>query len=106
MQSADLGDLTRELLRSLAPTEAEAEDASAGIGMLGWKRTGAAMLVYGIWQKACRGDVSAAKLLRELSLDRSASEERDGPDPRLLASLSDEELLRLLGDPEEKENGS
>ena len=64
-QSAELGVLTRELMEKLVPEAAE--DASDGLGMLGWKRTGAALLVYSMWQKACKGDVSAAKLIREMN---------------------------------------
>ena len=98
-QSTDLGELTRELLENLVPTEEEGEDISSALGTLGWRRTGAAMLVFCLWQKACRGDVSAAKFIRDLSLERAEDPENEetDPAPEVLSSMSDAELLKLLG---------
>lgn len=98
-QSADLSELTRELLEDLVPTEQEAEDVSAALGTLGWRRTGAAMLVFCLWQKACRGDVSAAKLIRELSMESAAVPEKEDGElsSEALSAMSDAELLKLLG---------
>ena len=108
-QSTDLGELTRELLEDLVPTEDEAEDISSALGNLGWRRTGAAMLVFCLWQKACRGDVSAAKFIRDLSLERAEDPENEetDPAPEVLSSMSDAELLKLLeGSFYEKADGS
>lgn len=98
-QSTDLGELTRELLGDLVPTEDEYDDVSSALGTLGWRRTGAAMLVFCLWQKACKGDVSAAKLIRELSTEPAALPEGEDPEvsAETLSSMSDAELLRLLG---------
>ena len=102
-QSSELGVLTKELMAALVPTPEEAEDITEAMSLIGWRRTGAALLVYSIYQKACKGDVSAAKLIREMNdevpADGGAGSGTDGMNAAeaavYLAGLSDEELLRM-----------
>ena len=65
IQSSNLGTLTQELLASAVPMTAE--DTGDVISALGWKPTGACMLVAAIWRKAVSGDVNSAKLIREMN---------------------------------------
>ena len=103
-QSSELGVLTKELMSALVPTPEEAEDITEAMSLIGWKRTGAALLVYSIYQKACKGDVPAAKLIREMNDEVPAAGDAgagtDGMNSAeaavYLAGLSDEELLRMM----------
>ncbi len=93
--------LARELLSSPVPPEEECDDISSALAAMGIKRTGAAMVAFGIWRKAFKGDVSAAKLIRELSEDAVSADPADPAgtvDPGMLSSMSDAELLSLLGE--------
>lgn len=93
-QSSNLGILTRELMA--APVPDDVSDVSQFLSEMGLKRTGAAMLLGSVFKKACSGDVSAAKLLREMNEE---AETEDGmPD---YGKFSDAVLYRMLC-PEEK----
>ena len=105
-QSSELGVLTKELMAALVPTPEEAEDITEAMSLIGWRRTGAALLVYSIYQKACKGDVPAAKLIREMN-DEVPADSGSGLGSGIegmsaaeaavyLSGLSDEELLRMI----------
>ena len=89
MQSAELGALTRELMAKDVP-DAPDGDVSDLVAQLGWRRTGASMLVTALWQKACRGDVSAAKLIREMNGENPCESETVD-----LSAISDAALMRM-----------
>lgn len=89
-QSSNLGTLTQELLASAVPMTIE--DTGDIISALGWKPTGACMLVAAIWRKAVSGDVNSAKLIREMSgeIDNDSSAVD-------LSSMSDAMLRKMAG---------
>ena len=89
MQSSNLGTLTQELMETLVPDDLS--DVSEVLMQIGWKRTGAAYLIGSIYKKACLGDVSAAKLLKELT--ENTMEDESGTD---VTKLSDAALYRML----------
>jgi len=88
-QSSNLGVLTRELMATLVPDEIS--DVSQFLSEVGLKRTGAAMLLGSVFKKACSGDVSAAKLIREMNDEVEADE--SGLD---YSKLSDAVLYKML----------
>ena len=88
-QSSDLNVLTRELMETLVPDDLS--DISEVLQQIGWKRTGAAYLIGSVYRKACGGDVSAAKLIKELA--ESAVSEEGSAD---ITGLSDAALYKML----------
>ena len=83
--------LTREMLSSLMPEEDNATDALTQMGI---KRTGAALVVFGLIQKASKGDPSAAKFLKELNGEEEQPEETSSIG---IENLSDAMLMKLAG---------
>ena len=59
-----LKSLTQQILSSRMPMQ---EDMDAALFELGIKPTCGATLVYSMIQKACKGDTSAAKFIKELN---------------------------------------
>ena len=66
-------------------------DLDVLVAELGWKRTGSSMLVTALWAKACKGDVNAAKLIRELNGETTVE---DGAVD--YSSVSDAALRKLI----------
>ena len=87
-QSVSLGELTSELMGTEISLNSEtAVDVCRDAG---WRFTGAALLVSALWMKAYKGDVNAAKIVRELN---GEGPKEDGAVS--LDSLSDAELYRM-----------
>ena len=90
-RNATLTDLTNHMLTSIMPTSDDPRDCLMELGV---RPTCAASIVFGMIQKAARGDTSAAKFLKEMSVESSAPTEDTITD---LRSLSDAVLFRLAG---------
>ena len=90
-RNATLADLTNHMLTSIMPISDEVRDCLMELGV---RPTCAASIVFGMIQKAARGDTSAAKFIREINGETPAPEEAVSAD---LCSLSDEVLFRLAG---------
>ena len=71
-QSASLTELTNYMLCSIMPT---ADDPRDCLMELGVKPTCAASIVFGMIQKAAKGDTSAAKFIKEMNGEGPAEEE-------------------------------
>ena len=94
-QSVSLGELTSELMGTEISLNSEtAVDVCRDAG---WRFTGAALLVSALWMKAYKGDVNAAKIVRELN---GEGPKEDGAVS--LDSLSDAELYRMAMETEAK----
>ena len=94
-QSVSLGELTSELMGTEISLNSEtAVDVCRDAG---WRFTGAALLVSALWMKAYKGDVNAAKIVRELN---GEGPKEDGAVS--LDSLSDAELYRMAMETEPK----
>jgi len=91
-QSSSLGILTRELMAMPVPDDLS--DVSQFLSQVGMKRTGAAMLLGSMFKKACGGDVSAAKLIREMN------GEADSEGGNVDYSQMSDELLRKMAEGE------
>ena len=91
-RNATLTDLTNHMLTSIMPTSDEVRDCLMELGV---RPTCAASIVFGMIQKAAKGDTSAAKFLKEMSSESAASAEDAVTDD--LRSLSDAVLCRLAG---------
>ena len=89
-QSASLSELTNTMLTSIMPTS---DDPRECLTELGIRPTCAAAIVFGMIQKAAKGDTSAAKFIKELNgegpSDEEISEKTD------LRTYSDVVLYRL-----------
>ena len=68
----NLGSLTRELLST--EIRCEPETAQEVCSEAGIPYTGAALLVAATWLKAYKGDVNAAKLIREMNGESNESD--------------------------------
>ena len=90
-RNATLTDLTNHMLTSIMPTSDDPRDCLIELGV---KPTCAASVVFGMIQKAARGDTSAAKFLKEINGEGAAPAEDALTD---LHSLSDGVLCRLAG---------
>ena len=90
-KNATLTELTAHMLTSIMPTSDDPRDCLMELGV---RPTCAAAIVYGMIQKAAKGDTSAAKFLKEMNGEGSAPAEDAVTD---LHSLSDELLFRLAG---------
>jgi hypothetical protein len=90
-RNATLTDLTNHMLTSIMPTSDEVRDCLTELGV---RPTCAASIVFGMIQKAAKGDTSAAKFLKEMNGETPAPEEAVSAD---LRSVSDEVLFRLAG---------
>ena len=84
----NLGSLTRELLST--EIRCEPETAQEVCSEAGIPYTGAGLLVAAIWLKAFKGDVNAAKLIREMN-----GESNDTDNAVDLSAMSDAALLAL-----------
>ena len=71
-QSASLTELTNYMLTSIMPTS---DDPRECLTELGVKPTCAASIVFGMIQKAAKGDTSAAKFVKEMNGEGPAEEE-------------------------------
>lgn len=91
-QSASLAELTNHMLTSVMPTTEDPRDSLMALGV---RPTCAASIVFGMIQKAARGDTSAAKFINEISgngpKDEEIGEKTD------LRTYSDVVLYRLAG---------
>ena len=88
-QSANLSELTSELMGTVIRINCEtAYDVCADAG---WEHTASALLVAALWMKAYKGDVSAAKLIREITGE--AETEANCGD---LSRLSEAELWQIV----------
>ena len=90
-KEASLEQLTRHMLESVMPTTDDPRDCLRALGV---QPTCAAVIVFGMIQKAAKGDTSAAKFIREINGEDSSPDETDISD---LHSLSDVVLCRLAG---------
>ena len=90
-RNATLTDLTNHMLTSIMPTSDDSRDCLMELGV---RPTCAAAIVFGMIQKAAKGDTSAAKFLKEMNGENPALGEDAVTD---LHSLSDEILFRLAG---------
>ena len=90
-RNATLTDLTNHMLTQPMPTSDDPRDCLTELGV---RPTCAASIVFGMIQKAAKGDTSAAKFLKEMSGESSAPAEDAVTD---LHSLSDAVLCRLAG---------
>ena len=90
-RNATLTDLTNHMLTSIMPSSDDPRDCLMEMGV---RPTCAAAIVFGMIQKAAKGDTSAAKFLKEMNGENSVSEEDSITD---LHSLSDVVLCRLAG---------
>ena len=91
-QKATIPELTSHMLTSVMPTADDVRDCLMGLGV---KPTCAAYIVFGMIQKAARGDTAAAKFLNDISQPDAPREDPDTASD--LRTLSDAELLRLAG---------
>ena len=91
-KEASLEQLTQHMLESVMPTEEDPRDCLMALGV---QPTCAAVIVFGMIQKAAKGDTSAAKFIKELNgegpSDEEISEKTD------LRTCSDVVLYRLAG---------
>ena len=87
-QSTNLQNLTQELLAS--DLRMSKDTPQSVCDAAGWKYTGAALLVAGVWLKAKSGDVNAAKLIREMNGETT---DMDGAGD--LSALSDAALWAI-----------
>ncbi len=90
-QSASLTELTNTMLTSIMPTS---DDPRECLTELGIRPTCAASIVFGMIQKAAKGDTSAAKFVKEMNGEGPGLDETGITD---LQSLSDVVLCRLAG---------
>ena len=86
-----LGGLCSHMLSSPMPTSDDPRDALLELCV---RPTCAAYIVYGMIQKAAKGDTSAAKFLKEINGEGPSLDENELTD---LRSLSDGLLCRLAG---------
>lgn len=86
-----LGGLCSRMLSSPMPAS---EDLREALLELKVKPTCAATIVYGMIQKAAKGDTSAAKFIKELNGEGASSDESGVTD---LRNVSDAVLCRLAG---------
>ena len=84
----NLGSLTRELLS--AEIRCEPETAQEVCSEAGIPYTGAGLLVAATWLKAYKGDVNAAKLIREMN-----GENNDSDNAVDLSAMSDAALFAM-----------
>ena len=71
-RNATLTDLTNHMLTSIMPTSDDPRDCLMELGV---RPTCAAAIVFGMIQKAARGDTSAAKFLKEMNGEGTVQEE-------------------------------
>lgn len=90
-RNATLTDLTNHMLTSIMPTSDDPRDCLMELGV---RPTCAASIVFGMIQKAAKGDTSAAKFIKEMNGEGATQEEDTVTD---LHSLSDAVLCRLAG---------
>ena len=84
----NLGSLTRELLSTEIRRKPEtAQEVCSEVGL---PYTGAALLVAATWLKAYKGDVNAAKLIREMN-----GESNDTDNAVDLSAMSDAALFAM-----------
>ena len=91
-QRASIPELTNHMLTSVMPIADDPRDCLMGLGV---KPTCAAYIVYGMIQKAAKGDTSAAKFINDIS--GTAGQEESTDNISDLRSLSDGFLCRLAG---------
>ena len=90
-KEASLEQLTRHMLSSVMPTEEDPRDCLMALGV---QPTCAAVIVFGMIQKAAKGDTSAAKFIKEINGEGASLDDTGISD---LRSLSDVVLCRLAG---------
>ena len=90
-QTASLTELTNTMLTSIMPTS---DDPRECLTELGIRPTCAATIVFGMIQKAAKGDTSAAKFVKEMNGEGAEPEDQSITD---LHSMSDVLLCRLAG---------
>ena len=71
-QKASLTELTNHMLTSVMPTEDDPRDCLMSLGVA---PTCAACIVFGMIQKAAKGDTSAAKFIKELNGEGPSEDE-------------------------------
>ena len=89
-QTASLTELTNTMLTSIMPTS---DDPRECLTELGIRPTCAAAIVFGMIQKAAKGDTSAAKFVKEMNGEGPDEEEID--EKINLSTYSDVVLYRL-----------
>ena len=90
-QTASLTELTNTMLTSIMPTS---DDPRECLTELGIRPTCAATIVFGMIQKAAKGDTSAAKFVKEINGEGPEKEDQSITD---LHNVSDVLLCRLAG---------
>ena len=90
-RNATLTDLTNHVLTSVMPTSDEVRDCLMELGV---RPTCAAYIVFGMIQKAAKGDTSAAMFIKEINGEGPSPDDTGLSD---LRSLSDAVLCRLAG---------
>ena len=91
-QAATISELTNHMLTSIMPIADDPRDCLMGLGV---RPTCAAYIVFGMIQKAAKGDTSAAKFLNDIGGAGGQEESADSISD--LRSLSDSLLCRLAG---------
>ena len=87
----NVGELCMRMLSSPMPL---ADDTREALFELCVKPTCAAYVIYGVIQKAAKGDTSAAKFLCELAKERGAAESEEN---LVLENVSDAVLMKAAG---------
>ena len=89
--SGSLTDLTQMMLKEKLPMT---EDVWEALRQMGYEQTcGAAVVVFGLIQKGVKGDVNAAKLLRDMNGEGA---EADDPLETGFSGMTDAELVRIV----------
>ena len=91
IEPVNVGELCMRMLSSPMPL---ADDTREALFELCVKPTCAAYVIYGVIQKAAKGDTSAAKFLCELAKERGAVESEENLE---LENVSDAVLMKAAG---------
>ena len=88
--SGSLTDLTQMMLKEKLPMT---EDVWEALKQMGYEQTCGAAVVFGLIQKGIKGDVNAAKLLRDMNGEGA---EADDPLETGFSGMTDAELVRIV----------
>ena len=91
IEPVNVGELCMKMLSSPMPL---ADDTRDALFELCVKPTCAAYVIYGVIQKASKGDTSAAKFLCELAKERGEAEKEENI---VLENVSDAVLMKAAG---------
>ena len=91
IKPVNVGELCMQMLSSPMPLTDDTRDALLEMCV---RPTCAAYVIYGVIQKAAKGDTSAAKFLCELAKEKPAAESEEN---LVLESVSDAVLIKAAG---------